>query len=118
MAYFKIDDNDYSSIVNSLKVNHNSVYNAQTNANGDSVVDLVNTKREIEVGIIPLNSTQMTSLLADIDKFGVSISYRNPRTGALEENVSCIIPDDSIEYYTIQTNKVMFKAFTLTFTEL
>lgn len=118
MAYFKIGDNDYSSIVNSLKINHNSVYNAQTNANGDSVVDLINTKREIEVGIIPLNPTQMASLLADIDKFNVSISYRNPRTGALAENVNCIIPDDSIEYYTIQANKVLFKAFTLTFTEL
>ena len=118
MAYFKIGDNDYSSLVNSLKITHRSVYNAQTNANGDSVVDLVNTKREIEVGIIPLNAVQMASLLSDIDKFNVSISYRNPRTGGLEENVNCIIPDDSIEYYTIQANKVLCKAFTLTFTEL
>lgn len=118
MAYFKIDGVDYSKYVNELKVDKNSVYNTQTNAAGNSVVDFINTKREIEVGIIPLNDTAMQQLQTAIDAFNVSISFRNPKTNALEEGVNCIIPKNSIEYYTIQVNKVMYKAFTLKFIEL
>ena len=117
MAYFKIDDVDYSMYVNQLKVNKNSVYNSQVNAAGNTVVDYINTKRVIEVGIIPLNNTVMAQLQASIDAFNVSISFRNPKTNALE-TINCIIPEDGIEYYTIQDGKVMYNAFSLTFTEL
>jgi hypothetical protein len=53
-----------------------------------------------------------------IKDFSVSISFRNPSTGMLEENILCIIPDDAVEYYTIQNNKVSYKAMNLTFSEL
>lgn len=118
MAYFKIGDVDFSKCVNELKVTKNSNYNAQMNAAGNTVVDYINGKRTIEVGIIPLDDVAMTQLQAAIDAFNVSISFRNPNTNALEENVNCIIPANTVEYYTIQANKVMFKAFTLKFTEL
>lgn len=118
MAYFKIGDVDYSMYVNHLKINKSNVYNAQTNAAGNSVVDYINAKREIEVGIIPLNDTAMAQLQAAIDAFNVSISFRNPKTNALEEGVNCIIPNNGIEYYTIRADKVMYNAFTLKFIEL
>lgn len=118
MSYFKINDTDYSKYVNGLKVNKTAVYNAQTNAAGNTVVDYINAKREIEVGIIPLDDTAMAQLQTAIDAFNVSISFRNPKTNALEENVNCIIPENNIEYYTIQVNKVMYKALTLKFIEL
>lgn len=118
MAYFKIGNNDYSSYVNELVVNNIANYNAQTNAAGDTVVDYINTKRNIEVGIIPLTDAAMSALLADLASFNVSISFRNPRTKQLEENVNCIIPESNISYYTIQANKVMFNGFSLNFQEL
>jgi len=118
MAYFMIDGVDYSTYVNALKVDKEVNYSAQTNAAGNTVVDYINAKRTLEVGIIPLDSAAMTELLSAIDKFSVSISFRNPITGALEENVNCIIPSSGVEYYTIQANKVMYKAFTLKFIEL
>ena len=118
MSYFKIGDTDYSMYVNELKVTTDVNYNAQTNAVGDTVVDYINKKRTIEVGIIPLDDTVMANLQTDIDAFNVSISFRNPKTNQLEENVNCIIPSDEIEYYTIQINKVMYKAFSLSFIEL
>lgn len=118
MAYFKINGKDYSNIVNALKVNKSANYNAQTNAAGDTVVDFINHKRTIEVGIIPLSNTFMAPLLADLDAFNVSISFLNPQTDVLEENINCIIPEEEIEYYTIQVNKVSYKGLTLTFTEL
>lgn len=118
MAYFKIDNTDFSMYVNELKVNNTHKYNAQENAAGNTVVDYINKKRSITVGIIPLNPTAMASLQSAIDKFNVSISFRNPQTNQLETGVNCIIPSSEVEYYTIQANKVLYNAFNLTFIEL
>ena len=105
MAYFKIGDVDFSLYVNSLKVSKTANYSAQTNAAGDTVV-------------IPLNEVDMLKLQVALAAFSVSISFLNPQTNELETNVSCIIPDSEIEFYTIQVNKTMYKAATLTFIEL
>lgn len=118
MAYFKIGNVDFSMYVSELKINKDFNYNAQTNAAGDTVVDYINSKREIKVRIITLDDTAMANLQTAIDAFNVSISFRNPKTNALEENVNCIIPSNGIEYYTIQANKVMYKEFELKFIEL
>lgn len=117
MAYFQIGDTDFSSLVNELKVSRSNNYNAQTNAAGDTVVDFINRKRQIEVGFIPMVDSNLKKIMAAIDNFNVSISYRNPVTGSLE-SVNCILADDEVEYYTIQSNKVRYKAFSLKFTEL
>lgn len=119
MAYFKIGANDYSAYTSGLKVAKATNYNAQTNAAGDTVVDFINQKRQIEVEIISLaDEALVKQLLADVDAFNVSISYRDPRTGALAEGVNCIIPESEVNYYTIQSNHVRLDAFTLVFTEL
>jgi hypothetical protein len=60
----------------------------------------------------------MIELQNAISAFNVSISFRNPKSGTLEENVNCIIDENEVEYYTIQANKVSFNAFTLKFVEL
>lgn len=118
MAYFKIGANDYSMYVNALKIKDSANYNAQTNAAGNTVVDYINSKRIIEVGIIPLNSEVMKNLKADIKKFNVSLSFLDPDTEQLETGVNCIIPESEVEYYTIQVDRVMYKAFNLSFEEL
>lgn len=118
MAYFKIGSKDYSMYCNELNITSDANYTAQVNAAGNTVVDYINSKRTIEVGIIPLHSDVMAQILTDIAEFNVKISFRNPETNTLEENVDCIIPSSGIEYYTIQADKVMYKAFTLSFTEL
>lgn len=117
MSYLKINDTDYSMFVNLLRVSRNAKYNSQTNAAGNTVVDYINTKRIIEVGLIPLNDTVMAQLLKDIEGFNVSITYREPKTNELE-TANCIVPTERIEYYTIQANKVMYQALVLTFNEL
>jgi hypothetical protein len=118
MAYFKINGVDYSKYINALKVNKSATYNLQTNANGDSVADYINSKRVIDVGIIPVDSKAMKDLLTAINGFAVNISFRNPQTEQIEENVACIIPANEVEYYTIQADKVLYKAFNLQFIEL
>ncbi len=116
--YFKIGDIDFSMYVNELKVNKEANYNAQTNAAGNTVVDYINSKRTIEVGIIPVDNADMVKLQNALDAFSVSITFLNPQTNELEENVSCIIPKSNVDYYTIQSNKVLFNAFRLEFIEL
>lgn len=118
MDYLKINDIDFSMYVNALKIDDTANYTAQTNAAGNTVVDYINRKRNITVGIIPLDAEAMQSLQAAIGAFNVTLSFLNPRTNELETNIPCIIPSNAIEYYTIQADKVMYKAFTLTFTEL
>ena len=118
MAYFKINGVDFSEYVNELSIKKKNNYNAQTNAAGDTVVDYINVKRQIEVGIITLDETDAQKVLAAVEGFNVLISYRDPRTGALVEDVNCIIPDTDVEYYTIQTDKVLVDEFKLKFTEL
>lgn len=118
MAYFKINNVDYSMYVNSLEITTNTNYNAQTNAAGNTVVDYINQKRQIKVGIIPLDNSIMANLKTAIDNFNVNISFLNPNTKTLEENIDVIIPSNEIKYYTIQVNKVSFEGLTLTFTEL
>ena len=118
MTYFKINNVDYSMYVNALKIDSEAIYNAQTNAAGDTVVDYINTKRTIEVGIIPLEGATMAALQTAIANFSVSLSFRNPKTQTLEEGVACIIPENGVDYYTIQVGKVMYKALQLRFIEL
>lgn len=118
MTYFKIGDKDFSMYVNQLHITKNANYNAQTNAAGNTVVDLINHKRTITVGIIPLDNAAMTALQTALDAFNMPISFLNPLTGALEENVNCIIPVNGVEYYTIQAGKTMFNGFSIAFQEL
>lgn len=117
MAYLKINNIDFSKYVNELKVGKEHNYNAQTNAAGNTVVDYVNCKREIEVGIIPLDSETMSALQQVVDSFLVALTFLNPDTNEMEEAM-CIIPSTNVEYYTIQANNVMFKAFSLKCLEL
>lgn len=118
MAYFKINNTDYSKYVSGLIINKEANYNSQTNAAGNTVVDYINTKRTIEVTIIPINDAAMKTLQTDINKFNVTLSFMNPDTNQMENNVNCIIPSSGVEYYTIQSNRVLFKAFNLEFIEL
>ena len=118
MSYFKINGNDYSMYVNQLKVDKQATYKSATNAAGNTIVKYITTKRTFSVGIIPLDDAAMKNLQTDISKFEVTVSYRDPATGALEENIKCIIPINEVEYYTIQVNNVKFKAFTIIISEL
>ena len=118
MAYFKIGNVDFSAYVNQLTVDSEANYVAETNAAGNTVVDYINSKRTVKVGIIPVDAEAMVNLQDEIAAFNVSITFLNPVTNALEENVNCILPSNNVDYYTIQANKTTFNAFSLEFIEL
>lgn len=117
MAYLKINDTDISMYVSGLKVSRAANYTSQTNAAGNTVVDYINTKRTIEVTVIPLDDAAMKTVAALIEGMSVSVTYREPQTGELV-TIAAIIPAKEIEYYTIQANRVSYNAMELTFIEL
>lgn len=117
MAYFKIGDVDFSHLVRSLNVAKEHNYNAQTNAAGNTVVDYINTKRNIEVGFIYMDDSDMSELQTAVSSFAVTITYRDPKTNALEV-ASCIAPKIEADYYTIHSGRVLYNELELEFTEL
>ena len=116
MAYFKINDTDLSKYVAKLKIRKSNNYTAQTNAAGNSRVDYINNKREIQVEIIPLEEKDFRIVLSAI-VFNPTIYYRDPMTGELE-SANCIIDNNDIDYYTIQQKTVRYNKMTLKFAEL
>lgn len=117
MDYLAINGVDFSAFVNTLKVATEANYNAQTNAAGNTVVDYINSKRIIEVGFIPMDNTELYNLFDNLPNIVATLTVLDPKTMGVTD-VVCLCPADEIEYYTIQPTKVMYKPFTLTFTEL
>ena len=117
MAYFKIGATDFSNITSGLQVSYKHKYKARDNALGNTIVDYYNRKRVITVTIIPVNDTQMQTLLNAIDAFNVSIQILEPKTKALA-TITATVGDYSVAYYTIQQTKTTFQQITLTFNEL
>ena len=115
--YFAINGYDFSPYINELKVSYKHKYNSLTNAAGDTVVDLINNKRTIEVGIIPVDSEAMKFLSQVLGYFEANITYRDPIMQTME-TCHCACPTYEVSYYTIQKSKVMYKGFKLKFQEL
>lgn len=118
MAFLKINGNDYSKYINILSIGIEHVYTGGTLSNGKDWAVYKRTKHTFTVGIIPLESSVMAQLEADISGFYATVSYRDPQTDALVEDIDCIIPVHDVEYYTIRADKVSYKAVTLIIKEL
>ena len=118
MEYLKLNGVDFSGMVNRLNVNTVQNYNAQTNAAGNTVVDRISSKRTIEVGFRPLFHDEMMRLTAQTSAFSVLVSFLDPVTGQLAEDVLCISAEAPTEYYTIQDGFILFNEFSLEFQEL
>lgn len=116
MNYFVLNGIDFSRYVNSLQVD--TVHNSKNrmNAAGTLNVKPINSKKVITVGIIPLDASIASELITELNKFQVTITYLDPELNSLK-TINCIVPDNSISYYTIRADKVMTQAYTVTFTE-
>lgn len=119
MTYFKINNVDFSLYVNDIKIATNHTYKEMQTASGNTLVKYVNSKRVLSVGIIPLDCASAKTLLTEINKFNVTISFLNPQTNTLENNIKCIIPQNTVDFYTINdVNGARLNAFTFTIQEL
>lgn len=116
--FFKMNGTDYSMYVNKLLIGTEHHYLSEKSAAGNEKVTHINATKVIEVGIIPLDATAMANLLKDANGFNVTISYRDPETNEMVEDLPGYIPNTLIDYQTIRADKVTYKAFTLQIKEL
>ena len=117
MTIFKINNVDFSDLISGLKVGYETLVsdNSGRNANGDTVIDVINTKRKIYVNLRHTTISEMQSFLSAIAPYEVTITYLDPRTNTLQTaNTYTGTPEP--EYFNI--SKSLYKPMSLNFIEL
>lgn len=119
MAYFKINGTDFSSMVSGLKVGFETLVSDKSgrNANGDTIIDYLNTKIKVYLTLRHTTEEEMRSFLNAIEGYEVSVSFLNPRTNSIS-TISAYTGTPEPEYYTIQANHIIYKPLSLNFIEL
>jgi predicted membrane chloride channel (bestrophin family) len=116
--YLAINGKDYSDIVSSLKVGYEVLVSDESgrNANGDTVIDIVNKKRKVYVTLRHTTAAEMKSFLASVESFVVTVQYLDAKTNTLK-SMSAYINTPEPDYYTI-SDKTIFKPMNINFIEL
>lgn len=118
MSYFKINGEDFSHLVSGLKVGFETLVSDDSgrNANGDTVVDVINKKDKVYVTLRHTTDSEMSSFLFALEPFVVSITYLNPKTNSLK-TIETYSGTPEPEYYTI-SNTTIYKPMSINFVEL
>lgn len=117
MTIFKINNEDFSDLVAGMKVGYETLVSDSSgrNANGDTVIDVINMKRKIYINLRYTMVVEMQRFLAAIAPYQVEVSYLDPRTNTMETaKVYTGTPEP--EYYNI--SKSLYKPMSLNFIEL
>lgn len=117
MTIFKIGSKDFSDLVAGLKVGYETLVsdNSGRNANGDTVLDVINTKRKIYVTTRHTTFAEMQAFLAAIEPFQVTVTYLDPKTNTLK-TANTYIGTPEPEYYNV--SKTLYNPLSLNFIEL
>ena len=119
MSYLIINGTDVSDLVKSLKVGYETLVsdNSGRNANGDTVIDVINKKVKLQVVFRPMESDDMTELLAAIENYVVDVTYRDVKTNS-NKTITCYTGTPEPDYYFIHDNRVLYKEMSLNFIQL
>lgn len=119
MSYLKINNVDISNLVSGLKVGFETLVSEDSgrNANGDTVIDVINRKIKLYVTFRPMDGSEMAKLLNSLSNYVVPISFYNPKTNAIK-TIQAYSGTPEPEYYWIHNNQVLYKSFNLNFIEL
>lgn len=114
---FKIGSADFSGLVSGLKVGYETLVSDSSgrNANGDTVVDVINMKRKIYVSLRATKFDEMQDFLAAISPYVVTVEYLDPRDNTLHKATTYTGTPEP-EYYNV--SKTIFKPMNLNFIEL
>jgi hypothetical protein len=119
MSYLKINGTDVSHLVKSMKIGYETLVadNSGRNANGDTVLDIVNRKIKVYTTFIPMDGSDMALLLSAIGDYVVSVSFRDSKTNSIK-TITCYTGTPEPDYYWIHDNDVFYKEMNLNFIEL
>lgn len=118
MAYLKINNQDFSSIVAGLKIGYETLVadGSGRNANGDTVIDVINNKAKVYVTLRHTFQDEMQRFLSAINGYVVSVTFLNPKTNA-DTTITAYTGTPEPEYYTI-SDEIIYKPLSLNFIEL
>lgn len=119
MSYLKINGTDISHLVKGLKIGYETLVadGSGRNANGDTVLDIINHKVKVYVTFKPMDGNQMLFFLGLIKDYVVEVSYLDSKTNTLQ-TAQCYTGTPEPEYYWVLGNQVLYKQFNLNFIEL
>lgn len=119
MSYLIINGVDVSNLVSGLKVGFETLVSEDSgrNANGDTVIDVINRKAKVYVTFRPMDGNEMVRLLSSFSNYVVDVSFKNPKTNAIT-TIRAYTGTPEPEYYWIHDNQVLYKSFNLNFIEL
>jgi hypothetical protein len=119
MSYLKINGTDVSHLVSGLKIGYETLVaeNSGRNANGDTVLDVINHKIKVYVTFRPMDDLEMKLLLSTFENYVVSVTFRDSKTNA-DKTITCYTGTPEPEYYFILEDRVFYKSFNLNFIEL
>lgn len=119
MSYLKINGTDVSHLVKSMKIGYETLVadNSGRNANGDTVLDIVNRKVKVYVTFIPMDGSDMALLLSSIGDYVVNVSYRDSKTNSIK-TARCYTGTPEPDYYWIHNDNVFYKEMNLNFIEM
>lgn len=116
--YFKINDVDFSYLVSGLKVGYETLVseNSGRNANGDTVIDVINEKIKVYVSLRHTTNAEMKAFLTAIGDYVVNVSFLDPMTEELT-TITAYTGTPEPEYYSINS-KTIYKPMNINFIEL
>ena len=116
MSYLKLNGVDVSHLVKNMRVGYETLVadNSGRNANGDTVLDVVNTKIKVYVTFIPMDGSDMASLLSAIDGYVIPVTFRDGKSNALK-TITCYTGTPEPDYYWIHGTQVLYKEMQLNF---
>lgn len=118
MAYLTINNTDVSHLVSAMRVGYETLVssNSGRNANGDTVIDIINKKIKVYITFRHTTKAEMEELLGVIQDYVVTVQFLSPKTGALE-TITAYTGTPEPEYYTL-SDKTIYKPLALNFIEL
>ena len=119
VSFLKINGTDVSNLVKALKPSYETLVSDKSgrNANGDTVIDVINKKVKLQVTFRTMNSEEMAQLLASVEGYVVEVTYRDAKTNS-NKTITCYTGTPEPDYYCILPGKVLYKELSLNFIQL
>lgn len=116
--YFKINNEDFSSLVSGMKVGYETLVSSDSgrNAAGDTVLDIINKKIKVYITLRHTTRAEMTGFLTAIQPYVLNVSFLDPTTNQFT-TIEAYTGTPEPEYYTI-SDKTLYKPMNINFIEL
>lgn len=119
MSVLSINGINVSNLVKGLKVGYETLVSDSSgrNANGDTVIDVINRKIKLQVTFRAMTDAEMKKLLSSIANYVVNVTYRDSKTNG-NKTITCYTSTPEPDYLFILPGRVMYKEMGINFIEL